>query len=280
MFGPLLDALLLGVLHGVTWFFPVSSSGHLTLSVLLFGLHPWGLGVSLYAGTFIATIWVLRVRIGEVLLEGLRGALNPGRLRRTPGGQEALVVLIATALTALVFLVLRDKVVNLWSSPLAIGLGLLGTTLLLLSSQWVPRGQMEVPGWGVALLLGLGQGLALLPGVSRSAVTIVMLLWFGVKRERAFELSMLSSLPIGLSVVILELTAPSALPAFIAKLSPPGALGWGPAVLGGLAAAVTGVFALRALRRITVGEWFPWFALWVGPLAVATLTMARAWPGR
>jgi undecaprenyl-diphosphatase len=121
--------------------------------------------------------------------------------------------------------------------------------------------------WWVALLIGLAQGLAVFPGVSRSGATICVALWLGVKRDRAFELSMLVSLPAVLGAVILELPRLSL-----------GALGLDVALIGAAIAFGVGIGALVLLRGAVVRGHFPLFAAWTLPLAIATLAMAQAWP--
>ena len=99
------------------------------------------------------------------------------------------------------------------------------------------------------------------------AVHFPSALWLGVRPDRAFELSMLMSLPAVLGAVLLEL------PKLIA-----GGDGYGMAAVGALAAFGVGLVALLMLRRVVVRGHFAWFALWVLPLALATLALARAWP--
>jgi undecaprenyl-diphosphatase len=178
------------------------------------------------------------------------------------------VVAVATLPTAAIGLLLRDPVERWTSSPLAVGLGFLLTTTALASTRWVEPGDDEGPTSSVALLLGIVQGLAVLPGVSRSGLTIAVALWAGVRPARAFELSMLISLPAIAGAVLLEV------PALLGAGFDPG-LG---AVGAGTAFAV-GLLALWLLRGTVVRGHFPLFALWTLPLAIATLAMARAWPG-
>jgi undecaprenyl-diphosphatase len=111
--------------------------------------------------------------------------------------------------------------------------------------------------------------MAVLPGISRSGATIAVALWLGVRKDRAFELSMLMSLPAVLGAVALELPEMAGNTAAM-----------GTAAVGALVAFVTGVVALVALKKAVIQGRFAWFALWVGPLALATLAMAKAWPVR
>lgn len=263
-----LDAILLGILQGVTEFLPVSSSGHLALAGLLFGVKDAGvaLNVLLHAGTFLATAVVLRDRLGVALRETFRALLRPRELLSTPGGRDASFILLSALPTALLGLGIGDLVDQWTRSPLALGLGFSVTAAVLVSTRFAPKGSQEHPGAGVALLAGLAQGVALAPGISRSGTTIAFLLFLRVARGRAFELSMLMSLPVIFGAILLEARS-------ITELS-----GLGTGLLGAVVAFGSGIVALVLLRRVVVRGTFPWFALWVLPLAVATLAMAKAWP--
>jgi undecaprenyl-diphosphatase len=269
MQSPFIEAALLGVLQGITEFLPVSSDGHLALAEMLFQTKGGGLAlnVTLHLGTLLATALVLRDRLAEAFMGGLRALRNPRLFQTTPGGQDALVIIVASVPTAVIGLVLRHPVERFTESPVAVGLGFLVTTGVLVSTLFTSRGNIEHPSWRTALLIGIAQGMAVLPGVSRSASTIAVALWLGTQRGRAFELSMLMSLPAILGALILEMPKAAAEPGTLM-----------PALFGAAVAFVTGVFALMSLRRIVSSGKFPWFAAWVGPLALATLALGLAWP--
>lgn len=265
----MLEAILLGLLQGISEFLPISSSGHLALAEILFQIEDAGLTlkVFLHLGTLVAIAFVLRNRLRDALLGGVKALVKPALFRTTPGGQDALFIVLASIPTAIIGLSIRDHVEAWTLSPLVIGLGFLVTSILLVATRFARPGLIEHPAWHSALLLGLAQGIAVLPGLSRSGATIAVALFLGVKRERAFELSMLMSVPAVLGAVILNL------PQMIENISQPI-----PAVVGACVASVSGIFALFLLRRVVVGGQFPLFALWVFPLAIATLAMARSWP--
>jgi undecaprenyl-diphosphatase len=195
--------------------------------------------------------------------------VRPSSFAKTSGGRDALVVVLASIPTAVIGLLLRDPVERWTTNPLIIGLGFLGTTAMLLVAQFAPRGDREQPSVVGALLVGVAQGLAVLPGLSRSGSTIAVLLRLGVRPERAFTLSMLMSLPAIFGAVLLESRHAFSEP-FDA----------GPALLGAIVSLGTGIFALELLRRIVNLGRFGWFALWVGPLALATIAMGQSWPHR
>ncbi len=265
----MLSAFLLGLLQGISEFLPISSSGHLALAGILFGVKDAGLTLSvlLHAGTLLATALVLRKRLLVAVSEGVRALASPSLFRSSPGGQDALFVILASVPTAIIGLSVRDQV-DLWTrSPLVVGLGFLFTTGLLISTYFAKPGVVEHPGYKQALLLGVVQGIAVAPGVSRSGITIAVALFLGVARARAFELSMLMSVPAVLGATLVEL------PHMLGNITD-----FPVALFGAGVACVSGIVAMLALRRIVVGGLFPLFALWVFPLAVATLAMARSWP--
>lgn len=267
---PFAEATLLGVVRGLTEFLPVSSSGHSSLATLVFGIGPAGMSlhVLLRAGTLLATLLVVWPLALAAVRDGVLGLVRPSRLATTSGGRDAVVVLLASVPTAVIGLLLRPVVERLSFSPTALGIGFLATTVLLISSLRIKPGEAPtLPAWG-ALLLGVVQGLSVLPGVSRSGTTIAVALWLGVRKDRAFELSMLASLPAA-SSLFFEVPQISV---DTRQLSA--------AIVGGAVAFVTGVLALIVLRRAVGQGRLAWFALWVGPLALATLAMAKAWPAR
>ena len=221
----------------------------------------------LQVGTLLATLVVLRHRVGLAVIDGSKALVRPSRFQTTSGGRDALVVLVASLPTTLIGFGLEHAMRRWTHSPLAIGLGLLVTAAMLLSTRWVDTGNDEVPGLEGAALIGVAQGLAVLPGLSRSGSTIAMALWLGVRPDRAFELSMLMSLPAVLGAVLLEV--PHVLPG-------DQVLG---ALFGAMVAFAVGVVALLVLRRVVVRGHFSLFALWVLPVALATLALAKAWPG-
>lgn len=265
----LLESVLLGAIQGLTEFLPISSDGHLALTEMLFDFSNKGLAlnVMLHVGTLVATLVMLWSRVRPALVSGLAACLKPALFSTEAGARDALVVILASIPTALIGLGLRHSVERWTESPLAVGLGFLATSVVLIASRFARDGDDEQPGVVGALLIGIAQGLAVLPGLSRSASTITVALFLGVKRQRAFELSMLMSLPAVLGATLLE--APKA-------LADSGM--WVPASVGALVAFLVGVLALGLLRRIVVAGRFAWFAVWMVPISLATLAMAKAWP--
>jgi len=206
MSGPYLDAALLGLIQGLTEFLPISSDGHLALAGLLFGMNNAGLTLSvmLHVGTLLATLILLRRQAFVALGDGLRAVVRPRLFRESSAARDAGVVILASLPTAAIGLVLRDAVERWTESPLVVGLGFLLTSIALVSTRFLRTRTAEQPNPLGALLIGAAQGLAVLPGVSRSGLTITTALWLGVRPDRAFELSMLMSLPAVLGATLLE----------------------------------------------------------------------------
>lgn len=265
MADPTIQAVVLGALQGLTEFLPVSSSGHLALGQMLFGTKDAGLTLSvmLHAGTLGATALLVRRVLARATMEGLRALRQPSRFKETEGGRDVAVVILASIPTAILGLLLRDTVDRWTGSPLAVGVGFLATGALLVSTLRAPRGAREVPTWLGAVLVGVAQGLAVVPGISRSGSTIAAALWLGVKPQRAFELSMLMSLPAVLGAVILEAR-------HLSELQDPV-----PALIGAAVAFLVGLGALLALERVVIAGRFAWFALWVVPAALLTFSLLR-----
>ncbi|HEX5099160.1 MAG TPA: undecaprenyl-diphosphate phosphatase, partial [Polyangiaceae bacterium] len=141
MFGPFGEAAILGIVQGITEFLPISSDGHLALAEILFGLKGGlAFNVMLHAGTLLATLLVLRAEAGRALRGGVSALVRPARFRETAGGRDALVVILATVPTAAVGLFLRQPVERWTESPLAIGLGFLGTTAALVLAHFSLHG--------------------------------------------------------------------------------------------------------------------------------------------
>ncbi len=266
---PVLQIIVLGIVQGLTEFLPVSSSGHLALTQLLFGVEEAGLTVSvmMHAGTLVATVLILRAPIARAAIDGVKLLRRRSLATESSGARDVLVVAVATVPTAVTGLLLRDLVAEWTASPTALGIGFLVTAAILISTRWAAAGEHEVPNLVGALALGFAQSAALMPGVSRSGATIAAALWLGVRPDRAFELSMLLSVPAVLGAVILE-------GRHITGNGPGIAL----ACVGAGAACTVGLVALLLLKKVVVRGHFSLFALWVLPVGLATLALATVWP--
>jgi len=265
----IIEAVLLGALQGLTEFLPVSSSGHLALAQLLFDVDEGSLtlNVVLHAGTLLATLVFFHRRVWEMTTDSWRVLTRRAAWPDASGAHDAAFVVVASIPTAAIGLALRDHV-EIWSrTPWVLGVGFLTTAAMLMSTRWVAPSDMEKASLRLALLLGFVQGCAVLPGVSRSGSTITVALWSRVAPARAFELSMLMSLPAVFGAFLLELRHVVELGDGVVALA-----------IGAATAFVVGYFALLFLRRLVTAGRLALFVLWMLPLALATLGLAWSWP--
>jgi undecaprenyl-diphosphatase len=264
-----LQAVLWGVLQGLTEFLPVSSSGHLVLVPWLVGATVPGLGydVAVHLGTLLAVLVVLRRDIGALLVALWRIV----RRRRIEGPTQRLVVwlVLATIPAAVLGALYGDAVEAMLGRPAIIAGLLIVTGVLLLVGEWAARQNRRLDGlrWPDALLIGLAQAVALAPGISRSGATMSAGLWRGLERAEAARFSFLLSVPIILGAAASRLLGSSAgVGASHASLF---ALGFAAAALSGGAALW---FLLRHVRLRSLRPFaFYCFAMALLCLAVSLL---------
>jgi undecaprenyl-diphosphatase len=264
------ETAALGLLHGVAEFLPISSSGHVALGHFIFELSSptVTLMVMLQAGTLMASLWVVRQRLVAIVGTGLTAFRRPRELTQTATGRELVVVAVASVPTFLLTLWTADATRVWMEAPLVIAVGFFLTSGVLLSLRWVPRGEFGELTPFQALLVGIVQGVAVMPGVSRSGAAIGAGLWMGLRPERAFELSLMLSIP-----------------AFVATIATraPDLAGAGPTpseALAGILAFLSGMGSIFALRHAVARSYLALYVLWVLPLAMATFALAWAWPPR
>ncbi len=257
----LLDALLLGLIQGFTEFLPVSSSGHLALSQMLMpGFEQPGVvfDALLHVGTAAAVVVFERREL-------LRWAVS------SEGRRLLGLLVIGTLATAAVAFPLRALASSAFERPTWVGIGLLVTTLVVWSTRTLAGGQRDerTTGWRQALAVGLLQGAAVFPGVSRSGMTIATGLASGMERSWAARFSFLLGVPAILGVAVVEVWGHRDV------LSAAGGGFWGPALVGAVAAAASGYVALRIVLRTLQSHHFHRFAWYCLPLAVVVLLGAR-----
>jgi undecaprenyl-diphosphatase len=232
-------AVLLGVLQGLGEFLPVSSSGHLIVVPWLAGWPDSGLAfdVALHLGTLVAVAFAFWRDWVRLLGAGLRG-LAAGRPLADPDARLLWSVALATVPGALAGKLLEDRAETAFRSPglVALMMAVMGIVLWAADRRARPGAtEREVPLRDV-LLVGLAQALAIVPGTSRSGVTISAALFLGLGRESAARLSFLLAFPITLGAALVK----------VPHLLRPGA-DLVPVVAGTLAAAVSGFAAIRLL---------------------------------
>jgi len=242
-----LEAIVLGLVQGVTEFLPVSSSGHLVMAQELLHVVTPGIvfEIVVHVATLVSILVAYRTRVGGLAL---------GAVRRDRAALRYIgLVVVATIPAGVVGVLFGDAVEALFESPVVPGVALLVTGAFLWSSRGpLRRTEHVAPGWRIAALVGLAQAVALVPGISRSGTTVVAALWLGLEAREAAAFSFMMAIPaIGGAAVL-------ALP----DLAGGGGPGVGALAVGGAVAAVSGVLAIRTLVAMLARKSFPTFALY------------------
>jgi len=247
-----LYAVLLGIIQGLTEFLPVSSSGHLVLFQHLFGFQEQELffDICLHVGTLVAILFVFYREIAALITTLFRlpalikAAGGPKALvRENPEVRMILLIVVGTIPTGILGVLFHGIADQLFASPRLVGVMLMVTGCLL----WLTRTKraagrtLDRVGLKDALLIGLVQGLAIIPGVSRSGSTIAISVLIGVDRELAGRFSFLLVIPAILGALVMSLE-----PGIIEKSS----VSAGSVLAGTAFAAVVGYFSLKILLHM------------------------------
>ncbi len=254
------QAIVLGLVQGLTEFLPVSSSGHLVVVEAAVGLTTPGVVVEvmLHVATLLAVVIVYRQRLVDLAAGCVRG---DGAAWRAVG-----LLALASVPAAAVGLTLQEVVEHAFDSLLVVGVDFVVTGIVLWSTRRIAqRAVVEVPGAVAAGAIGIAQAAAILPGISRSGSTVAVALWFRVRPERAAEFSFLMALPAIAGAAVLELPSLS---------QGTGGAGWGPMAAGFLVALTSGVFAIRFLVALLRRGAFHRFAPYCWAVGAATIMWA------
>ena len=244
------QALILGLVQGLTEFLPVSSSGHLVIFRELLGAEaPSDLvfEITVHVATALATIVVFRKQI----LDLLQGLFKFKYNQQTDFIAKLVVSMIPVAIVGFFF---KDKVEELFSSLLVVGCALMVTALLLfLSDRVKARKEGKEISFGQALVMGLGQAVAVIPGLSRSGTTISAGLLSGASRNKVAEFSFLMVLVPILGEAFLDLVGGDLAASSISIA---------PLLLGFVAAFFSGLFACKAMIALVKKAGLKWFAIY------------------
>jgi undecaprenyl-diphosphatase len=304
------EAVVLGVVQGLTEFFPVSSSGHLVLAQAVLGLESEGIlfEVAVHVATLLSVLIVYRAKIWHLV----RGCLGMTADSTWP---YVLKLALATLPAAIVGFTLSDWFSDRFNDPMFAGTMILVTGSFVWSSRWVRddgRGAWPLdwlpilfaavvsllagtlvpflavlgveaaimaagrltadtewhkePTWGGALLMGIAQSAAILPGISRSGSTVLTGMWRRIDPVAAAEFSFLMSIPAILGAALLNVPAIGTEGA---------AIGMVPILLGGVAAGVSGVLAISLFVALLWRQNFYSFAFYCWLIGAAFLLYPR-----
>ena len=266
-----LEALILGLVQGLTEFLPVSSSGHLAIGREILGIEASGdlvFEVAVHAATVCATIVVFWKEIWKLLCGLFKFKYN----EETDYIAKLVVSMIPVLIVGVFF---KDYVEALFASMTVVGIALLVTALLLFFSDFAGRNNRRTApagyirggapnnategsptneiGWLQAIVVGLGQACAVIPGLSRSGTTISTGLLCGVKREVMAQFSFLMVLVPILGEAFLDVVGGDMAASTIGAL---------PLVIGFAAAFVSGLFACKVMIALVRKARLSWFALY------------------
>jgi undecaprenyl-diphosphatase len=262
-----LQAISLGIIQGLSEFLPISSSAHLTLAPWLFGWEDPGLAfdVALHFGTLLAVLWYFRME-WLTLIKAAFGIVTTGRIE-TPEKRKVIYLIVATIPGAIGGFMLQSRAESAFRDPqiIAIALIVMGIVLWAVDKAVDQRRILGEMRWVDALLIGISQVIALIPGVSRSGSTITTARGLRFDRESAAEFSFLMSMPIIAAAVVLE--GPKALQQ--------GGL-TNELMSGVVASAVSGWLAISILMRFVSRHSYRIFAFYRVALGIAVLAVIHA----
>jgi len=207
-------AVILGVVQGLTEFLPVSSSGHLVLAQSLIRdfQQPGMLFDTLLHGATLGAVFVyFRRRILELIIAPMGLVSNQYKIVYFENKRFLWGIIIASIPTAIIGLYLESRVEGIFSTPAFVGYFLIVTSFLLLKSDRY-NGQNQISAVP-ALLIGIVQGLSVIPGISRAGSTTAAGLFLGIKREEMAEFTFLMSVPAIVGAIILQSKHLSSVPA-------------------------------------------------------------------
>ncbi|MCK5896280.1 MAG: undecaprenyl-diphosphate phosphatase [Cocleimonas sp.] len=258
-----IDAIILGIIQGLTEFLPVSSSGHLEIAKFILGENTLPqdsmlMTVVLHGATALSTIVIFR----KDILELLKGIFQ---FEWNEESKFALKIIISMVPAAFVGVFFSEEIAQLFSKNLIlVGSMLLVTGVLLLLADKAKRTEKNVS-FKSAIIIGISQAIAILPGISRSGATISTAVLLGIDREKAARFSFLMVVPL-----ILGKMSKDALSGDLAVSSS----SITPLALGFIAAFITGLFACTWMIALVKKSKLSWFAIYCFIVGIATLLYA------
>lgn len=256
-----IQAIILGVVQGITEFLPVSSSGHLVLLQKLMNVQGNSLlfATCLHVGTLIAVVWALKRDVKSLI--------------RNPLSWTGLMIITALIPTAIVGVVFEELFDSLFRSGATVGLEFIITGVVLWWMDSIKEGHKTEKDmtFGDAIWIGALQGVAILPALSRSGLTISTGIWRGLTRETAGRFSFLLSIPAILGAVLVEIDD------LLEHPSEHVGVHWVPVLWGTLAAVVAGYVAVKGTLWLLRNCKMRWFAVYVWILAFLVLGDQLVW---
>jgi len=258
----LIKTIILGLIQGLTEWLPISSTGHLKLAEhFLFPEAPIPIlfDVALHIGTLIVVLLFFRMDV-----KGILSALAHLDFK-TEHGKLIPLIIVGTIPTVLIGLAFGGLIENVFQSVFPIAIAFIICGIMLYSAK-AGKEKTDSIDYLSALIIGTAQGIAIVPGISRSGATIAVALLLGVKREKAFKFSFLLSIPAILGALGLTVYKE------FDMLASAG-LGWTEIIAGMAVTMFVGYFALKLLWKILAKQKFHFFAFYCWLLGAVLMAL-------
>jgi len=247
------QAIILGIIQGISEWLPISSSGHLVLAQKLMSISvPVAYDVMLHIGTLIPVFIIFR----KDILRVLRGFLTFNK--KNEDFRLGIYIIIASAITGLIGITFLKFFESLFAGTSAVGIGLIIAAVFLFASKFF-KGQRKI-GWKDSVVIGLAQALSIVPGMSRSGLTISTGLIRKIDKKSVFIFSFLLSIVAVIGAQLVEF-----------KGIETSGVDLLPLAVGVVTSALVGYAAIKILLRTILSEKFHWFALYCFALGIAVL---------
>jgi len=258
---PSISSLVLGLIQGLTEFLPVSSSGHLVLvSEYLKYSSP---GIVFETSVHLATTAVVAVHFRRIIWSLFLGVQKDNAART-----YCLKILIAFSATAMLgYFFMQLRILQPMQTSIFTGIMLIITSLVLVSARWAKTSRLQQSEWEIswkaAVLIGLAQGVSILPGISRSGATIVTGLWLGSTKQSAATFSFLLSVPTILAASIVGiLTNPPMSKDDVSDV-----------IAGSIIAFIFGYIAIQWIMKWLQNDHIWRFSLYCFPVGVGSIAL-------
>ncbi|PIO06674.1 undecaprenyl-diphosphatase [Candidatus Woesearchaeota archaeon CG08_land_8_20_14_0_20_43_7] len=254
----LIKAIILGIIQGITEWLPVSSSGHLVIFQRMLGLSvPVFFDILLHIGTLIAVVAVFHKDIMDMIK-----AVFTFRFQTVPG-KLAIFIIIGSIPTAIIGFAFHDLFSSFFNSLLVVGIALIVTGIFLsVCERKEGKRSLDTKN---AFLIGIAQGVAIIPGISRSGSTIGTALLLGIKKETAARYSFLLAIPAIIGAGIFE-----------GKEIIFSSMDWLPVIAGVLTSAIIGYLCIKLLLRLIAKRKFHLFSIYCILVGVISIILHYA----
>ena len=268
-----LEAIILGLVQGLTEFLPVSSSGHLTILQHFFDINGEKVvlfTILLHVGTLISVTFMYFKDLKELVIElfiTIKDIFTGKglKLNERPIRKLGVMIIVTTLVTGVIGIAFEDLFVSFYKSLVPVGIGLILTGILLWVSESIKPGKRDINNLNFrnAIYIGVMQGIAICPGISRSGATLVGGLTTKLDRAFAVKYAFLISFPAILGSAVMEMDE-----LFNSSIEPSS---FGPILIGMLIAAISGIFAIKAMIAVVSKYSLKYFSVYVWIIGLSLL---------